>query len=85
MSRYIEEVYETDECYIKIKLDVERIKLLKVCKFKCAPSYTLSALTLKCCTLQLEISINSVADSLLRATKLKLKPNVSARNDAIPN
>lgn len=30
MSQYIEEVYEPDECYIRIKLDRNRIKLLKV-------------------------------------------------------
>lgn len=31
VSSYIEEVYEPDGCYIKIKLDMNRIKLLKVC------------------------------------------------------
>ena len=30
VSSYIEEVYEPDGCYIKIKLDMNRIKLLKV-------------------------------------------------------
>ena len=30
VSQYIEEVYEPDECYIRIKLDQSRIKLLKV-------------------------------------------------------
>lgn len=30
VSRYIEEVYETDACYIYIKLDKKRIRLLKV-------------------------------------------------------
>lgn len=30
VSRYIEEVYEPDGCYIKIKLDTNRIQLLKV-------------------------------------------------------
>ena len=30
VSSYIEEIYEPDGCYIKIKLDMNRIKLLKV-------------------------------------------------------
>lgn len=30
VSSYIEEVYEPDGCYLKIKLDMNRIKLLKV-------------------------------------------------------
>ena len=30
VSSYIEETYEPDGCYIKIKLDMNRIKLLKV-------------------------------------------------------
>ena len=30
ISRYIEEVYDPDKCYLKIQLDRGRIKLLKV-------------------------------------------------------
>ena len=30
VSRYIEEVYEPDGCYLKVLLDKNRIKLLKV-------------------------------------------------------
>ena len=30
VSSFIEEVYEPDGCYMKIKLDMNRIKLLKV-------------------------------------------------------
>lgn len=30
VSRYLEEVYEYDGCYLKIVLDANRIKLLKV-------------------------------------------------------
>lgn len=30
VSRYIEEVYDHDSCYLKILLDINRIKLLKV-------------------------------------------------------
>ena len=30
MSEYIEEVYLPDECFLLVKLDTERIKLLKV-------------------------------------------------------
>ena len=29
VSRFIQEVYEPDTCYIKIKLDGDRIRLLK--------------------------------------------------------
>jgi len=30
VSRYIEEAYDCDQCYLKILLDINRIKLLKV-------------------------------------------------------
>ena len=30
VSEYIEEVYLPDECFLLVKLDIERIKLLKV-------------------------------------------------------
>lgn len=30
MARFIEEVYEPDDCYIRIVLDTNRIRLLKV-------------------------------------------------------
>ena len=30
ISQYIEEVYETDDCYLLIKLDLDRIRLLKL-------------------------------------------------------
>ena len=33
VSQYIEEVYEPDGCFIKIRLDRKRIKLLKVSHF----------------------------------------------------
>lgn len=33
VCRYLEEAYEYDGCYIKIVLDVNRIRLLKVAKW----------------------------------------------------
>ena len=30
VSQYIEEVYESDACYLSIKLDLDRIRLLKL-------------------------------------------------------
>lgn len=39
VTRYFEEVYESDGCYIRIVLDANRIKLLKVIG---GPSYSLA-------------------------------------------
>jgi DNA-directed RNA polymerase III subunit RPC1 len=57
----IEEVYEPDQSYVKIVLDVSRIRLLK-----------------------LEVDVDTISMALLRATKLKLKPeNIAARSTSV--
>lgn len=51
ISQYIEEVFMANECCVLLKLDLDRIRLLK-----------------------LEVSIDSICDSIIQS-KLKLKPN----------
>lgn len=51
ISQYIEEVFMANECCVLLKLDLDRIRLLK-----------------------LEVSIESICDSIIQS-KLKLKPN----------
>ncbi|XP_005098920.1 DNA-directed RNA polymerase III subunit RPC1 [Aplysia californica] len=60
VSEYLEEVYLPDDCFILIKLDVDRIRLLK-----------------------LEVSVHSIAQSIL-ASKLKVRaPDIKVHSDAV--
>ncbi|GFS26302.1 DNA-directed RNA polymerase subunit [Elysia marginata] len=61
ISQYLEEVYLPDDCFLLIRLDLNRIRLLK-----------------------LEVTPESVADSIVAAPKLKVRyPDIKIHSNAI--
>ncbi|EEB15462.1 DNA-directed RNA polymerase III largest subunit, putative [Pediculus humanus corporis] len=66
ISEYIEEVFLPDDFFIIVKLDVDRIKLLKLEVDANSIKYTL-------CTARLKVNVEVVSDTILKVTPIKTK------------